>query len=160
MNYTVGLLMVLALVSCDAILDQDETDFGTGSNTVGFESGFTTLKAVADGQTVSSGIPIIIQGPSVSKLKGDVTVLVNLDPSSTAIEGVHYTLDSNNIVLSPSSSSLSPSGAGVRLEGTLPVTIITAGIQPPLDTPPVLNFTITGISSSENVVLNDLTQQV
>ena len=163
-KFTLQYLAVIALAilcsSCDALLDQDITDFGQGSNVVGFASNATTLTVPADGTDVPSSIPIYIIGPSVSNINSDITVSISIDPSSTAVEGVHYRLDSDTVTLSPSKDNLSPSGSGVRFEGMLPVTIITEGIVPPIADPPVINLNITDITTDANVVINDKTDTV
>lgn len=160
LKYLVVFALAIVFSSCDALLDQDERDFGQGSNVVGFANNSTTLAIAADGTDVTSGIPIYIIGPSVSDINSDITVSVSVDPSSTAVEGINYRLESNTVTLSPNADNLSPSGSGLRFEGMLPVTIITEGIMPPVDTPPVINLNITDITSTANVVINDKTDAV
>lgn len=156
-------LLTLSFSSCDALLDDEVTDFGTGTNLVGFASNSTTLSIVATGEDVSTGIPVSIIGPSVANLKNDIIVTVSIDEDANretikdttkviAKEGVNYRLDSNTF-------TLSPDGTSDRFEGMLPVTIITDGIQPPLDKSPVLNLKITQISSND-LVINDKTTNV
>ena len=59
-----------------------------------------------------------------------VTVNVDADPTSTAVEGVHYRLDSKSITI----------GAGEFI-ATLPVTVLTGNIDPSETPDLVLNIT-------------------
>lgn len=145
-------LLAISVSSCDKVLDDDLTDFGTGTNFVGFTGSSYNLAVVADGSAVSTGIPVVIDGPSVPKINSDITVTFSVDPSSTAVEGVNYTLNSNTFTLSPDD--------GDSFAGSLPITIITEGITPPLAKAPTLNLTITDISNGENLVINDKSQSV
>ena len=152
-NYKLILIAVLgSFMFSSCLVEDDALDFGTGTNLVGFSRATYALNVEADGEAKSTGIPVSIIGPSVAEINGDVTVSFSVDPSSTAVEGVHYTLDSNTF-------TLSPQDGGDRFSGMLPITIITDGITPPLDVAPILNLSITEISG-ENVVINDKTQDV
>ncbi|MGS2738897.1 hypothetical protein [Sinomicrobium sp. M5D2P17] len=144
------LLISFSLNSC--LLDDDVTDFGEGVNLVGFSSEAVTVKAEANGEEVPGQIPVRIIGPSVNTLNGDVTVTVSVDPSSTAKEGVNYRLDSNTVTLSPDGSDV--------FEGVLPVTIITDGVETPVDEAPILNLTVTDVSSDSDLVINGKTSNV
>jgi hypothetical protein len=149
-------VMVLALCTAtmsSCLLDDEKTDFGKGDNLVGFSSPQVTLSAPGTGLDIESSIPVQIIGPTVNKLSGDVTVNVSLDPSSTAIEGTHFNMTTNTITLSPEGEDL--------YTGSLPITIITEGIEVPYTgDAPVIVLNITDISTSENIVINDKTKQV
>jgi len=153
-NYRIILIAVLSsFMFSSCLVEDDELDFGTGTNFIGFSGTTYALNVEADGTAKSTGIPVSIIGPSVPNINSDVTVTFNVDPSSTAVEGVHYTLASNTF-------TLSPQDAGDRFLGMLPITIITDGITPPLDVAPKLNLSITEISGGDNLVINDKTRDV
>ncbi|WP_418499553.1 hypothetical protein [Flagellimonas sp.] len=148
-----GLVMGLcALTMSSCLLDDEKTDFGKGANLVGFASSSLTVRAEANGEEVSSQIPIRIIGPTVKDFRDDITVTVEVDPSSTAVEGVNFRLDINTVTLSPDGSDM--------YEGNLPITILTDGIMTPVDVAPILNLSITQVSSEGNIVINDKTENV
>jgi len=152
-KYIAIALLAVGISSCDALLDDSITDYGKGPNLVGFANGTVTLKAEANGQEVASEIPLSIIGPTVSSLKGgEVTVAVSVDPSSTAMEGVNYRLDSNTVTLTPD--------GGDKYVGALPITIITEGVDTPVDMAPVLNLLIDEVSSANELVINDKTKKI
>jgi hypothetical protein len=69
-------------------------------------------------------------------------VSVEADPSSTAIEGVHYEFATNSITLTNANNYL----------GELPITMLSEGIAAPLDVSPILNLRVTNAATGENVV--------
>lgn len=140
----------LTMSSC--LLDDEKTDFGQGANLVGFANSSLTVRAQASGDEVSSQIPIRVIGPTVKDFRGDITVTVEVDPTSTAVEGVNFRLDSNTLTLTPNGGDL--------YEGNLPITILTDGIATPVDVAPVLKLSITQLSSEGNVVINGKTKNV
>jgi hypothetical protein len=163
LRYIALILLTLNLSSCNEILDDEVADFGTGPNLVGFASNSTSLGVVASGEDVSTGIPVNITGPSVPSLRGDIMVTIAVDAEANAEtakdttkivaqEGINYRLDSNTF-------TLSPNGSGDLFTGIMPVTIITKGLQPPLDKSPVLNLKITEISSND-LFINDKTKNI
>lgn len=152
LKFLILAVLTLSLGSCSDVLDDDLTDFGNGPNFVGFTGSSYSLGVVADGSTVSTGIPVVVDGPSVPNINGDITVTFTVNPSSTAVEGVNYTLASNTFTLSPDD--------GDSFRGILPISIITEGITPPLAVAPTLNLTITEISGGENLVISDKAETV
>lgn len=150
-NLLVLALSAITLSSC--LLDDTKTDFGKGSNFVGFASPTAIVSAVATGGEVNTTLPVQILGPSVNKLEGDITVNVNIDPSSTAVEGTNFRLTTNTITLSPAGEDL--------YTGEFPITIITEGIETPyVGDSPVIVLNVTEIGTTENVLINDKTKQV
>lgn len=143
---------MLSAGSCDAILEEDITDYGQGPNFVGFSSASLTLGAETNGEEVQTTVPIRIIGPSVPQINDEVTVTVSVDPSSTAVEGVHYRLDSNTVTLNP------VEGEADVFQGGIPITILTEGLEAPLDATPVLVLNMTDAETSANVVINDKTE--
>jgi hypothetical protein len=150
-------IIFIAVVSCfmfsSCVVEDDQIDFGTGTNFVGFSGSTYALNVEADGTAKSTGIPVSIIGPSVANVNNDITVTFQVDPSSTAVEGVNYTLESNTFTLSPQEAVDS-------FTGMLPITIITDGITPPLDVAPILNLSILEFSGDNNLVINDKTSTV
>src|SRR5690606_6902100 len=59
---------------------------------------------------------------------------------------------SNTLTLSPDGSDL--------YEGNLPITILTDGVDTPVNVAPVLKLSITQVTSEGNVVINDKTENV
>jgi hypothetical protein len=144
-------IAILSLLVSSCLVDDDIVrDYGNGPNLVGFQRTSNSFSIeVSEGESLK-GIPIRLIGPSVFEQTDDVTVEISVGPGSTAQEGVHYRLDSNTVQLNV------PGGIDV-VEGELPITILTEGINPPLDSDPVLNLTITSVSSDANVVINEKT---
>lgn len=143
------LLLLLFLSSC-LVEDEVITDnYGDSASLAGFTSAARTLSATADGSDYNYQIDLSLVGPQSVTSSQDVTVTVSVDPSSTAEEGVHYSLSSMSTTLSPNSNYI----------GSLPITVITAGITPPLAEAPVLKLNITSVDGS-NVVANGLKSSV
>ena len=147
--YMAAFLLMFSVSSCEPVIDDDVTDFGTGPNLVGFAGSSLTLNAEADGEEHLRVVPITILGPSVAEVDSDVTVNIAVDPNSTAVEGEHFLLPSSTVVLSPQESE------GDIYSNDLPITILTEGVEPPLEEAPVLILNITEINTSDNVLLND-----
>src|SRR5690606_12751898 len=100
----------------------------------------------------SGQIPIRLLGPTVKDFRDAVTVTVEVDPSSTAVEGVNFRLETNTLTLTPDGSDV--------YTGNLPVVILTDGVDTPVSVAPVLKLTVTQISSEGNVVINNKTANV
>jgi len=145
-------MLLISVSACDEVLDDDITDFGTGPNFVGFTGSTYTLAVEADGSEVATGIPVRVDGPSVADISTEITVTVAIDPSSSAVEGVNFILDSNTFTLSPTAED--------TFTGMLPITIITDGIVPPLDVAPIINLSIIEVSGPDNLVINDKTMNI
>lgn len=138
------LLVALSLSSC-LVDDSAETDsYGDGPNLVSFTSESISLSAETNGEEFARSIPITIIGPTFDEISEPVTVEVEIDPSSTAESGVHYQLESTSFTINP----------GDELPYNLPITILTDGLEAPLDETPVLNVNIASITTESNVVIN------
>ncbi|MDT0675648.1 hypothetical protein [Autumnicola musiva] len=143
-------LLSMSLTSClvdDSVISDS---YGEGPNLVSFTDESIILGAETNGEEFQRGIPVDIIGPTYDEIQEPVTVEISVDPSSTAIEGVHYRLESTTMTISP----------GDDLPKDLPITIITDGLEAPLDETPVLNLTITEISSDANVVINGKNEEL
>lgn len=153
LKFLIIAVLAISVSSCDALLDEEVTDYGTGPNFVGFSAATLTINAETNGEEFSRMVPLRIIGPTVTSLNDEVVVTVSVDPSSTAIEGVHYRLDSNTVTLRPSESDTDVFAGG------LPITILTEGLEAPLATAPILVLNITSAESNDNIVINDKTKR-
>lgn len=141
------LFVSISLISCvedTALSDQ----FDDGPNLVGFVSATKNASVVADGSEQDFLLTINLTGPTSLDMSGDISVTVEIDESTTAIEGVHYKLASKELTLSENTNYI----------GNLPLTVITDGIAPPLAANPKLILNISEISS-DSVVPNGRTYQ-
>jgi|NOAtaT_6_FD_contig_41_6744799_length_1017_multi_3_in_0_out_0_1 hypothetical protein len=130
----------LAMTSCfddpgaDVFFEGNEVEFNAGT----LPNGITTTQTrTSDSQTDVLQVQINRVSTSASAA---VTVNVKVDPTSTAVNGVHYTLASTTVTI--------PAGQFVA---NFPVTILTGKIQP--SESPVLKLLLespTGASLSAN----------
>ncbi|RSK42076.1 hypothetical protein [Mangrovimonas spongiae] len=142
------LLCFVALTMTTSCLVDDEVEsdsYGDSPSLAGFTSAARNLSAVADGEDKQFGIDLSLVGPASVGNVGSVDVVVSVDPSSTAIEGTHYSLTSMSTTLQASNNYI----------GSLPLTVITEGITPPLAVSPVLKLNIESVNGS-NVIPNGL----
>jgi hypothetical protein len=150
-KFKIYILLFVFTISFSSCLVDDETatdDFGKGPNLIGFIKSSIAANALADGSTTEVMVPLLVTGPTSLDITEDISFSVEVDASSTAIEGTHYTLNSDNLILS----------ADEGLETSLPVTIITEGIVPPLAEAPTLVLNLT--TTNNNAVVSGRTGQV
>ncbi len=139
--FTAFLLITVMAFSCgeeDTFVEQVENSVNLAS----FESSTMNFSVVATGEEYTQFVPMRVKGPSTGKVATPVTATIAVDPSSTAVEGVHYSLDQTTIELSPDQD----------LMANLPVTVITEGITPPLEEAPVLVLQVAEASGGTNVI--------
>lgn len=139
-------VLALSLGSCDTILDDEITDFGTGPDFVGFTRSTATAPVEVDGTTKEYNATITLFGPGLFEFTEDVTVTYEVDQAnSSAQAGVHYDLGSGNTVTLTKENEYT---------ATVPVTIYTEGVEPPvLET---LALEITDVSTSApDVIISD-----
>lgn len=139
------LILILSVGMFNSCLVEDETNLdlnGKGPNLGGFDQARTSLSAIADGEEYKFDLKIKVFGPTSMDLTNNVTLTVAADPSSTAIAGKHYRLDSPTVTLSP----------GQNMLGFFQVTMLTAGIQTPLAASPVLVLNVSEASGDPMVV--------
>lgn len=115
-----------------------------GPNLAGFAAKSLSVAGIANGDSYDNLIKMEVKGPTFKSLNEDVTVTIDVDPSSTAIEGTHFAFASKSITLSASNNYL----------GLLPITMLTDGIVAPLDKSPVLKLIVTNASTGEHIVGN------
>ena len=147
---TYFMIFTLSLMVTSCVDDGADTDsFDEGPNIVGFSRSEINANALADGNTITVQAPVLVTGPTSANITNNVTVTVEIDPSSTAIQGTHFEMDVNSLDLLKSNS----------LEGSLPITIITTGVVPPLAVAPVLVLNLK-TTSEEGTVISGRTGQV
>jgi PBP1b-binding outer membrane lipoprotein LpoB len=110
-----------------------------------FADNSQNVSQIADGSEYEIGVPIKIDGPSLSDVSGDVMVTVEPDfsgipGSERAEEGTNFRIDDNTITLKESNNYL----------GTFTFTMITAGITAPKS--PKFNLKATETSGGGNIL--------
>ncbi|TGV02046.1 DUF4843 domain-containing protein [Flavivirga rizhaonensis] len=149
---SITLLIVMGLSITSCILDDDNLadTFNDGSNFVSFSTLAQNLSAVADDSEYEFPINVELQGPSIDAVNEDLTVTVEpvASATSTAIEGVHYRLDSKTVTINKDQNYI----------GAIPITVITQGIIAPLQVQLEVSITTTSgngntISNSKNTIL-------
>ncbi len=154
MKKYINFLMVLCTISVftSCLVDDEAQNYSLndqGPNLLGFTQATVNASVVTDGTETSIILPVQLAGPTASTFSGEFTAMIEVDPSSTAIEGVHYTLDSNTVTIS----------SAQNLIANVPLTIITDGIDPPLDENPVLILNLTNVSDP-SIVPNGRTASI
>lgn len=148
-RYLSILCVTLMFTSCLVEDDTASDDNDKGPNLVGFLDSSVNASVAADGTTTDVNMTVTFAGPTSSEFTGDFDITVAVDPSSTAVEGTHFTLDSKTLSLSSSTNYIA----------NLPLTIITEGVEPPLDENPVLTLVISEISDG-SIVPNGRTSSI
>lgn len=143
--FLIGLIGVVAPSCVDDTAPEDA--FGAGANLASFVSTSSNFTAVATGEEYVMTVPMEVKGPSLESINETITATVSVDASSTAEAGVHYRLDQTTVELKPGNNLLS----------NLPVTMLTAGIDPPLDEAPVLVLKVSAVTGSGKVIANGKT---
>jgi hypothetical protein len=134
-----GVLIMNACEEDDAVV----YDIEDGANLAVFEVSQQAVTQIADGTEYPVEVKIKLQGPSLQKVTGDVTVTIAAHSSSTAVEGVHYRFDSNTVTLRADNNYLA------LFDG---ITMLTEGIETPLDNSPELVLEVSAASGAANVV--------
>ena len=136
-------IMMLSVTSC--LLDDDSLtkSFDDGPNFASFSTLNQPVSAVANGNEVTANVNMELQGPTLDEFSEDVVATISVDASSTAIEGVHYRLNSSSVTFTKDQNYIA----------VLPITIITQGITPPLATAPTLILSISSAQGT-NIIPN------
>lgn len=143
-NYLLLFVLSLSIASC-LVDDADLTaDFDQGPNVAGFTATSRTLGGVANGSEYAFNLPMEVKGPTVSNYKNDVLVNISVDPSSTAVEGTNFELESKTLVLT----------AANNYQADLPITMLTDGIMAPLAESPTLVLLVSEADGENNVLPN------
>ncbi|MGA1225639.1 MAG: hypothetical protein ACO3VF_00010 [Tamlana sp.] len=114
-----------------------------GPNLASFTESSKTIGGIANGNEYEFDLSMSVIGPTVTDLTSDVTATIAVDPSSTAVEGTHFRLDSKTITLEKDQNFI----------GKLPITLLSEGIIAPLDTAPVLYLKVSSADGG-NIVGN------
>lgn len=146
-KYYLLFVVMTSMTFTSCLVDQDALSdtFDDGPNLVGFAESEITIGTVADGEAHPAEVPLHYFGPTSVNATAPVTVSVSVDPSSTAVEGVHYQLDATTVTIDPNND----------VEENLPITVLTEGIETPADEIPVLTLNITEVSSDGQEVVID-----
>ena len=138
-NLFIFVISMFLVTSCfEETTDLDLND--DGFNVVGFSNASENFAAIADGAEYPFQIELKLIGPTSMELTEDVTVSFLAGDGSTAIEGTHYRIDDASVTLSKSNNYL----------GKMNITMLTEGIETPLDESPVL-FLLTDASGPASV---------
>jgi hypothetical protein len=127
-----------------------EDAFGTGPNLAAFSRSTMNFSVVATGEEYVQEVPVKVKGPSTREITSPVTATISVDPSSTAVEGVHFRLDQNTVQISPDNNLLAK----------LPITVLTAGVDAPLAETPVLVLKVSGATGANNVIAGGQTVSI
>ncbi|WP_425637478.1 hypothetical protein ACPUEN_18880 [Algoriphagus yeomjeoni] len=137
------LAMLIATLTTTACFDDQGVDTFYNGNQVEFNAANLpnglTQSFVRLNPTQTDMLNVQINRVSTSGT-GAITVNIEADPTSTAVEGVHYRLDSKSITI----------GSG-EFVSTLPITVLTGNIDPSETPNLLLNITsATGAEVSSN----------
>nr|WP_321451784.1 hypothetical protein [uncultured Carboxylicivirga sp.] len=147
LNYIfITMIAVLLLSSCG----EDESltkKIEGGTNLIGFTDVEQGYSGIADGTEYPIEVKMRIVGPSMAMTSGDYDAVIEVDASSTAIEGTHFRIDNPNITLKASEDYI----------GKITVTMLTDGIQTPLDESPVVVLKVKSVGGEASVIPNGKT---
>lgn len=134
------ILSVVLLNSCWEDTTTDDLNM-LGNNVAGFEATSQSIAAVADGNAYEFELRMKVKGPTYTDLTQDVTVTVSASDASTAIEGTHFRIDEPTLTLKADNNYL----------GLFKITMLTEGIETPLDKSPILVLEATAVSGPDKV---------
>lgn len=139
------LSIALAILTFTSCVVDDDVVLGdiTGPNLASFARTSQVISGIANGDEYENEIIVEVKGPTWEEMTGDVEVTVSVDPASTAVEGTHFRMDSKTITLTEENN----------YNGKLPITLLTDGIEAPLDENPVLILNVES-ATGENVINN------
>jgi hypothetical protein len=145
-------LGITSLMSCLVEEEERSSANDQGPQVAGFADASHSIAGIANGDTYDFDLKMQVKGPNINDMQSDVTVNIEVDPSSSAIEGTHFSFSSKSVTLSRSNNYL----------GFLPITLLTAGINAPLapEDVPTLYLRVSDANSNENVVGNGKLLQV
>jgi len=147
------ILFLLSVALFNSCLIDNETDLdqnGEGPSLVGFEATSSTIASIADGLEYTFEFKMKIVGPNSMNLTNDITASIGYDASSTAVEGTHFRIEDESITLTKANNYL----------GIIKVTMLTDGIETPLEEAPILKLKVMDVSGETNVLPNGKTLNV
>jgi len=138
-------ILCVSLIFTSCLVDDENENLlnDEGPNLASFRNSSGLLGAIANGDEYVFNLDVEVLGPTITDQAGDVQLTVGVDPSSTAIEGTHFSLANPTMTLTEATNYL----------GSFPVTLLTDGIMAPLDVSPILVLTVSDASGT-NVVAN------
>lgn len=144
LNYVAVAIAAMFMVSCDALLEQDETDFGQGPILAQFEKTKAELNIIKDPENtpIDYEVAITFFGGKNVPLDRDVEVSIATSADSEAKEGVEFELNSTSYTIPAGETSVIAS-----------IKILTGNLVPFEFKDIVLEIT----SSSESVSDNNTT---
>lgn len=128
-------LMIAAFSGC---VDEDPgivEDIKSTQNVIGFVQRSAAVSAVAGGDETefSKSLIVSLKGPRLNEVSNDVTATVSVDlEKSTAVEGIHFSLPTSSFTIGTNDNNFNE----------FFVTMLTEGIEPPLDSNPQLVLNI------------------
>ncbi len=127
---TIFLLSTMTLVSClvDDTVASDAYD--EGPNVLGFLNSSMLATKLADGTTTTLTIVLKASGPNVSEISETITANIEVDPSSSAIEGTHFSLPESTVSFLPSNNMIA----------TIDLVVLSEGIEAPASESLILNL--------------------
>ena len=126
------LVVASAFLSCSDDDIKTEQDFSNGPKVVGFASALATVEYFSDEGVVMREFPMSLIGTGNGQTSdSDIVVSYEVDPASTAVEGVEYDFvdTSGNIVI--------PAGGTF---GNFPINVNTGQLNPTMKTQLILNL--------------------
>lgn len=151
-NIKIILLIILGLTSITSCIldDSAPTDsYDQGSNFVGFANN-ERLAGVPVPEVgaipVDFEIAFEVGGPTSMNINEDITLTLEVDETSTAVEGVNFSLLSNTVTLTPENN----------FSETLPITVLVDGIvAAEIEESPVAVLKISNASTSSGSILTN-----
>ncbi len=141
----VFILSLTIFGACDLFDDDTSLDQNAlGPNFAGFENPTKEYAAVADGNEYPFTVKVKVDGPTAKDLTADIEMTVEVDTTSTAIEGTHFRIDNPTVILKKSDNYL----------GLLDITMLTEGIITPLAESPYIILNVKSASGDGNVIAN------
>lgn len=146
-NFKYILVIILSMGMLNSCLIEDDTSLdlnSEGPNLAGFTNTQAAITEVADGTEYTYYVKMRLVGPTSMDETSDIEVTVAADDASTAIEGTHYRIDDYSVTLTKANNYLAE----------LEVTMLTAGIETPLEESPKLILNVVEASGASNLVPN------
>ena len=146
LKYFVAAIVIATASSCEPLIDEDATDFGTGPDFVGFTRVAPTVPFEVTGEAKTYNAVIDLFGPGSETFDEEVVVTYQVVGTSTAEAGVHYDLPSGNTVTLNEANNF---------QASVPITVYTENVEPPITKNLVLEITDVTTASSEPVIISD-----
>lgn len=137
--------LALSFLTVSCLVDDETVDFGQGPYIIGFKNAVAVESYFTDEGTITKQYPVdVLGGSDGSLIKQDITVTYEIDPASTATEGVEF-----DFVTTGGSLTI-PAG---RTFVNFPLKINTGNFNSTEKTELILNLTAT---DSNNAVVSAL----